>query len=386
MLDWRRALYFALWCGTALTQLAEAWFHTRPVIWLVEGIPALLGAVAFVAVTISFGATSRIDVVDRYDLAIDEAIQRSDFVAAELYLHKLLQIGDSQENVRYRLALVADEQGDGARANEMMAQIAPETGRGHPGAHFWRAKHMLSKRQPLTLTESRQLVSHLEASLSDAADNVEAHSLLGQILFSQRNFDGAIEHLTTLIKEEPQWRITLAKVYLAQGNRSEFEKELTAACSEFQRRVHNRADDMEARLWLAQAWALRGKFDEAEKALLECIQLPGVDGKRCRDGLASLYVAQFDRDLPQAPPQNPPVEWLRKSLDQSPNYIDALLRLANYMNASGEAGKAARSAINKVLASDDVPPALLQILGAHAARDGDMAAARGYLERALAVT
>jgi tetratricopeptide (TPR) repeat protein len=323
----------------------------------------------------------RLHVLERYNGAIDVAIQRADFDTAELFLHKLLQMDEGRADVRYRLALLSEQRGETARAAEMMARLAPDSSEGHAGAHFWRAKQMLANRPQMTTQEADRLVHHLESSLRDTADNEEAQSLLGQLLFTQRKFDRAITHLSAIIENQPQWRIVLAKTYLAQGSRSSATRELGIVVDHFQKVLDSNPDDTDARLLVSEAWALQGKLDRAAKYLEEGFVTSGAT--RCRQALAAIYVLRFDtHKVTSDSDEIERLSFLEKALELAPNYPDALMRMTAYLQHQGPPGQIARAAIEDSFASGSAPASLHLVIGTNAASAGNVELAKMHLEQA----
>jgi tetratricopeptide (TPR) repeat protein len=380
MVNWRRPIYFLVWCIEAPGLWVQAWFFTRTPRWLVQGLPAVFVAGACVTVMANFGIRPRVHVLDRYNAAIDDAMRRGDYEAAELYLHKLLQLDESRADVRYRLAQLAQLRGEWTRAGDMMEQLAPTDSTGHPGAHFWVAKQQLATQQRFTEAQTDQLIHHLTAALHLPTAAAEAHALLGQLYVARRDYDQAVEHFSAIVDAEPRWRLVLAKAHLAHGNRSRAHRELSKACEEFQKQVGADSDNVNARLALAEAWALQDNLDKAERILID--GLGGSDALRVRQALAAVYVMRFDSEGLRQRDEGARLALLESALQYAPNHIDALLRLTTYLKHDGPEREAAKERIEEALAEGKAPAIVHLVLGTNAAQEGNMALAKMHLEQA----
>lgn len=141
--------------------------RSRRLVWLSLPIVAAVGGIAIVAYL--FWSQGQAQIAQRYQEAIDTALDDRQFERADLYKEKLRQMGLSVDQFDLRRAdqLLAD--GDVAAAFAVVQRLAPEDQLGEPAAHYWLATHLLnwnadhSEKLPLEQDERyRQAIAHLD--------------------------------------------------------------------------------------------------------------------------------------------------------------------------------------------------------------------------------
>ncbi|MBI2479155.1 MAG: hypothetical protein HYV60_11135, partial [Planctomycetia bacterium] len=113
----RDLIHRAFWLVDLCLYTLQAWFFTRRWALVAQGMPAVIlaGMVAFAVLSGRYGSAARVP--DHYRATFSRALDAANDTTAEI--------------------------GNRARAMEMMRELAPPTGAGHPRAHFWMAQTLL---------------------------------------------------------------------------------------------------------------------------------------------------------------------------------------------------------------------------------------------------
>ena len=361
------------------------WLLTRPTRPLLVGSPALLLGMGLVGVLSFewFGFDAA--VTERYQQAVEDAFDRNDKMAAEIYVRKLAMLDASSDTTRFGLAQLAEQRGDLKRAEELMSKLAPADAAGYPRAHLWMAQHLWHEGEPYTDGKSELLIHHLNEALKSVVQRHEARLLLVRVHVARREFAKAAECLESAVANDAGLRFALAELYAAMGETRRFRDEIHKAKEHFGQLVESNRDDVPARLSLAKALLLNAEHQQAESVLLE--GLATSDDKRLRAALSDLYVLASDQFASSDETQTSDrlhrrLELLQKALFGSPDNPDALIRLAAIVRSSEDEGKAARSILKDALARGVAPWTVHAILGTSAASEARWDEARLHLEQA----
>jgi tetratricopeptide (TPR) repeat protein len=363
-----------------VTWLMQVWFQTRRWHLVLLLTPLIASGAALWGIIIFQRYNGNANTVVHYRAAADEAFDRGDFRAAALYAEKLNQLAPSHVLTRFNLARVALQRGDMTLGKRLLDELAPSKTAGLPEAHFVRAKLLLREHETLTPQDIELLVHHFEHSLEANEFRDQARRMLVDIHLAGQNWAQAIPQLEALSVQEPEFRLTLADVYAASGDRSRADRELQQAVNFLQKQVESHPEDIEMRMLWARAAARRGDHLQAETILLAA-RNDSAD-ERVRIALANLYVARFDELARQQAPPGQQLALLERALQERANHEDALTRLAALALSTNTDSQQARDRIKAVLAKGEVPATVHLILGTHAAATQHWDHAKLHLEQA----
>jgi tetratricopeptide (TPR) repeat protein len=274
-----------------------------------------------------------------------------------------------------------------------MRELAPSNATGHPRAHYWVAKSILQGRISPEGQGTELLIHHLERALASHHDRLSSLMLLASIRRDAGDLERSAEHLADVVSARPEMRLPLAVLYRQLGDTYLERREIKAALKHFRQQLDADEDDVEARIYLSQAVALGGDFEQAEALLLMGLKRAATQtgrddhtpetmaDARLDGAVLDLYLAWY-----QALGQRPGVtvtdrlEILAKALERSPKNAAIIKALAALANEPGDPGKTARDLLEAYPDGEQIPPAASFVLGTLAAQRGDFADAEKHLE------
>jgi predicted Zn-dependent protease len=362
------------------TWLMQVWFRTRRWHLVLLLTPLVTSGAALWGIVLFQRHNGNANTIVHYRAAADKAIERGDLRAGALYAEKLNQLAPSHELTRFNLARVALQRGDMTRGRELLDELAPSKTSGLPEAHFLRAKLLLREHDTLTPQDVEVLAHHLARSLEANEFRDQARRVLVDLYLAGQNWEQAIPQLEALSVKAPEFRLTLADVYAAAGDRSRADRELQQAVHLLQKQVESHPEDIETRILWARAVARRGDHLQAETILLAARN--DAASERVRIALANLYVARFDELARQQAPLGQQLALLERALQEHANHEGALTRLVTIALSTNAESQQARDHLKAVLAKGEVPATVHLILGTHAAATQRWDYAKLHLEQA----
>ncbi len=275
-----------------VSRVVGAYFATRNYKYLLLGSPAIVVAGVMVATAVWQTQRPLAARVDRYRLAVGNAIRSEDWAAAELYSRKLLQLNAEDRQAEYTLAGVLQEKGDQKQALEVIKRLAPDDRVGYAPAHFAVVIGMIKKKEPLSKDELKRFEHHAKAAASDAKLRADAEQLLGQMYLMTQRAEEALASFQISVKDRPELRLAIAQLLFQANRPDEAKAELARAVEFFRGRLVANSSDTESRILLARTMILAGNVQIAEAILRERFDKP--DGARCRQELAAIGLAFYD--------------------------------------------------------------------------------------------
>lgn len=369
----------------------QRWVFSRPWDLLLHAAPAIVVALVVVGIVSYERSGADRAVLAMYQKQVDESLDDGDLPTAEIYLRKLNIIDEAGPATAFANARLAELKGEEASAERIMSGLTRDDDSGHPRAHFWVAMRMVQEKKTLTPDESLDLIHHLTRALDSDHDRQDAHVLLADIERKRGNREQAAKHLESVVLDRPEMRLPLAMIYSEMGDVFRSRQQRERAEDHFRQRAERDMADVRSRILWAKAVALSNDYDQATRILLDAI--PATNGdvsdesqrkiRQLREALAELYVAWSDRvDRERNPDLKRRIELLQRALQFAPNNADALNRLAVLVGQAGEEGEQVRTALDRLLASGDVPAAVRLILGTSAATREEWDEAKEQLEQA----
>jgi tetratricopeptide (TPR) repeat protein len=359
---------------------ARGWWRSRNPSLLLLGLPALLAGAVTVALTGLGLLIPAGELEARYLEGGKEALKRRDYGAAQVVYRRLAPRGGERPEALYGLALTAEATGQTARAEALMAELAPAEGAGYAPAHVWQARRLLRG----NAAETRALAeSHLLRALDgELEDRDGAHGLLGELYLAGRQLEQAEVHLGKAVRTRPHLRMRLAQLHALRGDKERAATEANLAATYF--RGHAQADlqDHVARIRWADALAFLERFPEAVAVLED-----GWNATReplYRAALAGAYAAWADvvaRDPKAGVGQR--LRLIERGLTCDPANPALLDRLMAATRTDGPGGDEARAALRNMAATGVAPGTAHFALGLDAWQRGREDEARLHWERAL---
>ena len=360
--------------------LVNAWRH-RETRHLVQGLPALACAIAFLAVTAS-AFHQRPNLVNRYRDAALAAFRQKDFEAAKVYFERLTAMDGASESGRFDLALTLANLDRNERADAIMSDLAPIEKMGFPRAHLWVARRLLSSRKPgnQDVNAVQTAYRHLMLAREGLGDRAGFDWEIAQCHLAAGRPREALSFVTRAAASAPELNYELAVVCAALGENELARQASRRAKDHYSGRVMIAPHDEGLRLRLASACMNLVEFDEAVRILTEGVQLK-PEGP-CGKALVAAFVTQYDR---LAGRRNVPaatlLHLLRNALEHDPDSEAALIRLLHFGDNAAEE-KRAKEVLESLLVTGRENPYVHFVLGCKAWSGANSETALWHLERA----
>jgi tetratricopeptide (TPR) repeat protein len=279
------------------------WAELRQGRYLLQGLPALAGVVVVVVVLFSMIVQTRAEVFSRTSKQADEALFLEDLAGAEVAFERLLILDPDQPDGRFGLGRVAALRGDYRRSDGLILPLAPRDRLGHPPAHVWRARQLLSPPHP-SPDAVEEAEGHLLRVLQAQPENYEAKGLLIKVYLETNRIDQA-EPLAELYGPVwPETSLQLAHILLARGEKEKVERLAERLMVVLKRRLRDYPNVPAIRISLADAHSLQGQYRDAVHVLREGLALDPKGPYPLH--LAQVYLRWSD-DL-ASDPTTPPAE------------------------------------------------------------------------------
>ncbi len=190
-------------------------------------------------------------------------------VYGELLYRRLLQLQDDAPSVKMMLALKLAREGEVSQAREMIGKLAPAEGGGYPPGHNWLAVDLLTREEPLTEEELKELGAHLAEADRWEGTGPAVRAAYAQMLVKRGEGAKAVEVLERAVKQDPSLRVMLTAIASGEGDRLKAEQAGTLAEVELLKRVEAKSATAEDYFNLAQLMLIR----EEPRRCLEYVEL-----------------------------------------------------------------------------------------------------------------
>lgn len=343
------------WLMRQAWSVMTAWWQIRNFRYLIQGLPALIGIVFVVVIAAYTWLRSDDGLQELYIRQGTEARLRGDRNRSRLCYERLMQlqyVGDPRRlETQFYLGKLALELNQRERSRSLLAELAnPDNDDGFPEAHYEKAQGLMLK--PNKNNDDLDLIErHLRRALKKVPDHKEVNGLLGQLLANRGRFDEAIACLVKSRKEDVNSRLTLAKIYKAQGNMPQAMLYIEPLLDWLKNNAQGEIEDVRYRVLLASVYMELDDFTEAIKVLENAYKLKKSEFFRMM--LSNCYVRWFEK-LARMPP-NPQreremLERLVLAMEWDSTNLVALKYFVRAMNTSGPDSDERRRAHQVLLA------------------------------------
>ena len=385
-----RGLYYGisgLWerfiLGTARVWLAfKEWFTTRHWIRLVYGLPALLVITACAFLTSLCLLTTADATTVQYRTAAASAMSHQEFTVAKLYLERLARLGVNDNATLFDLARASEKVGDIPRMVGVMEELSPAEYPRYAPAHLWQAARLL------TATATPEAIElgerHLRSALALAPSDATAHGMLGELYLQQGRTAAAITHLSQAMIALPSLKLSLAKAYSLQGDRSRALRLARDAQTHYSNLVRQNSHDHAARTRWADSTMFLEQFETAAAILQEGLEI--ANDRRFRFGLCRVMIAWSDSLRGETRQERVrQFELLAAGLAANPDEPLLFDRLMRLLKTRDRTSTALHDALRQNIADGHAVGLSHLLLGTMAASEKDRRSAQFHLERALSL-
>ena len=187
---------------------AAAFYRSRSkrLKWLLIPVVALIGGLTYLVLRVQ--TEQRPAISGRYIKALDQAIDRQDFLTADLYRQKLRQLGTETDQFELQQADAMLKRGNVDDAFALVERLAPLEVAGLPQAHYWLATHLLGQvefdQRKLDRPKEqrvRESLAHLDRLKEAGFDSSETAILRSTALINQGKPQEAQEVLVAFRSE-----------------------------------------------------------------------------------------------------------------------------------------------------------------------------------------
>jgi tetratricopeptide (TPR) repeat protein len=375
-------LFYLLFLIDLIYVFTVQWWRTRRWFSLLRGLPAILCALAFLAIGPWYAGTSTGEWAGTYERAGNAALERGDWQSAMVYFRRSVLLSGDSMTAGYGLALTVERQGDVANARNLMLRIAPESQPGYPPAHLWLARTLMRQKTPLGPRDLDVLEHHLQQALRYAPQAAESRAGLARLYELRGKTDRAIEQLVHVVAQRPALNLTLARLYVQAGDSANAHRAAFRAGEHFQVRALAESGRSEDRLFWAASLVLQERYEDAEEVLN--VGLAGPDPQPFRNALVTLYLRWLGTvtasDEPDASLQ---LQLLERVLEHDPSNQKAMVILCNLAIRQEASTDQAAELLNQLLQRDAAPPFILIGLGISALHHGESELALRYFRQNL---
>jgi tetratricopeptide (TPR) repeat protein len=195
------------WTASVVFFWKDWWGSRRGGMWYFIGVCAAVGVllVLFFIVPKAMHESTR----RAYERRWIQAQNQEKWTEADLWLRRLLAMGDKRPVVRYQHALVVEKLGRTALAEAKMRELAAE--RDFPAALAWLAARSLDANA--TPEKIQNAIQHLEAAVQLNGDDEKLRVGLADAYTRAGRLKDAANQLLSVAKKRPQYNLHLARLY-----------------------------------------------------------------------------------------------------------------------------------------------------------------------------
>jgi tetratricopeptide (TPR) repeat protein len=372
---------------------AESGINPRRLRHLLQGLPAVIVAIAVIAVAgVVVGRESYLRNV--YRGAAAEAYQSEQPEQARIYYERLFRLDGGTAETRLFLGLTLEKLGNKEEAQRLIEGVADGDAGGDPRANRWIAAKLLAEPNALQDRAKLQAVyQHLRKAERGLPQDANVKMDLARYHLAIGETAQAIPKLAAAATGNPDLYYDLARLYAAAGQSDSAKLAMERAERHFRKQLEQTPDDRRSRLLLATCVANLGRYEEAVR-ILDAGRLADPEGPY-GPAIAKIYVSAYDRRAMQRPADySAMIAALREALRFDSQSIDAAVRLATFGEPAGaliggvsptvdpKIEAEAREMLQGLLASGEQPPAVHMALGLKSWRGNDLAKAQWHFERA----
>jgi tetratricopeptide (TPR) repeat protein len=344
------------WLMRQAWSVLVAWWQIRNFRYLIQGLPALIGIIFIIVIASYTWLRSDDGLQELYIRQATEARMRADRNRARLCYERLMQlqyVGDPRRlETQYHLGRLALDLNQRERSRSLLAELAnPDNDDGYPDAHLEKAMGLLRSKPNKTNEDLDLIERHLRRALKKEPDHKTVNGVLGQVLANRGRFEEAIACLIKSDKRDVESRLTLARIYKAQGNTAQAMLYIDPLLDWLKSNAQGEIDDVRYRVTLASVYMELDDFTEAENVLKRAHDLKPSEFFRMT--LSNCYVKWFEK-LARMPP-NPQreremLERLIQAMNADSTNLIALKYFVRVMNTAGPDSDERRRALQLLLA------------------------------------
>jgi len=306
------------WFVGFIRAFVGSWFVTRNFRAFLLGIPTIMFLCAGGLATSRLAEDPGDNLAAAYERAAVNAGRLGADEEADLMWERLMQLRSEDKRYQFILAtrLVEQEKYDEARRH-LDVLTAEE---GYTPARLWLVQHARGESPVFKLTTEQQ-IDQLQAAVAESPQDAEAHRLLATLHVERNDLRVAEKHLQQAVQQHAILGLPLFELQMRLGrdNREEALSYLRKAARALERRVVTDPDEVQNRIYWAQALIYLGEASEAEAILIESLQTH--DSKKLRQAAAALMIGQARQMLSKSSLNaGPASSYLKRAVEIHPQH------------------------------------------------------------------
>jgi tetratricopeptide (TPR) repeat protein len=339
------------------------------------GLPAVAVAAAAVTILAVNPKANQITLRTRYRAEANQALAAGRWDDARIRFQRLAADAGYPPDDVYGLARALEGEGRRDDAEILFLRLAPEDTTGQPAAHVRRAMRLLAQKPPATLRAQGQLLRALDAR----PDYAEAHALLGQLLQSAGDTNGAARHFLLGVRSHPELSLPLAIVFVGRDPDASL-RWAAVAVEHYGAAAKAHPDNADAQHRYALALRLAHRYRDAADVIRA--GLAQSDDFRLRLLAGEVY-AEWCESLAGEGRAAERLRRIEEGLEVNPAAGPLLQGLVTLAAGAGPTASDARASAERLMArGGTVAVGLRMAFGVDAQRRGDLAEARRFVGEA----
>ena len=323
---------------------------------------------------------------NRYLQGAQRALANEDFQLARVYFGRIMAGTELTPPQEFTWANILTKTGDSQRANEVIEKLAPDDGAGFGRAHAVRA---LSLAQKVGKSNDPKLLSKLKWHLQNSktvSGNFETPDLQqawAVFHLANEDYQKAIDALAKAAATQPEFYLTIAKIYQGKGDSEGLNNTLATAEMVYRERLNRNTLDNNSRIVLANVLAQRKNFAEAEQILTKGLRIQ--PDKLLKRATSDFYVLMHDRARRNSEDVVSQIDFLIRAVQLDPNFQPTYQRLISlYVDKQESINDTAviRKTFVNLMAGDQPTPMAHLVYGNFLWEEGEQEKAQFHIEQA----
>ena len=263
------------------------------------------------------------------------------------------------------------------RADKLLAHLAPDAEQGYGPAHLARARQIAEHLSDATREELNQCEHHLQYA-SKQREDPEIEGLMGLVLFEKGRHEDALDRLKRAAETLPRFQIARAERLLELGRTDQSRRLSEDAIKSYREMLAAEPANVPVRIAIAENHLLLGNLPDVETALTE--NAACIHDSQMQDAIARLYTELWRRHDSESETSTARIGLLTRALEFAPGHPAILKELARVASNGHPLADQARKILANLTGESPAPVHL--VIGAAAARTGDMQGATLHFEQA----
>lgn len=298
------------------------WWNSRPGgVWAVGLISLFAVGLLAILVVVPRGMEGRIR--QAYERRWTAAEKAEEWDIAELWLQRLINLGDSRPELRYQLGMIAERRGQSAQAEAIVRAVAAESN--FVPALAWLAAKSLDDNA--TKEKIDQAIFYLKDALRLNSSDVNLRLALADALVrvgTEVSLKEATIQLLTVADKQPKYNLQLARAYVELKELDAAREYAAIAEQYFRDQLLKSPEETAVVDSVCDAMLLQGKWEKA----LEFVSLRVTDEARSRELKSRIHTVASDELIKKQETAIEAIRHLYQALDENPGNRFALTRLA----------------------------------------------------------